>query len=122
MKSEANPLDNLTAKVIACLFILICLAIGAAGLILPIIPGLLFLALAALVAAKHSPSLDRVLRRNRTMSGYLDTADGFVGLPFWRKVQFGGLLCLKMLIDGIAYTVSVVTRLVTLAVVKYRYR
>jgi len=113
MSSQANPIDNVTAKVIACLFILICLAIGAVGLILPIIPGLLFLAIAAIVAAKHSPALERVLRRNRTMSGYLDSTDGFLALTLPKKIQFGALLCLKMLIDAVAYVVSLVAKLVS---------
>jgi uncharacterized membrane protein YbaN (DUF454 family) len=102
-----------TAKVIACLFILICLAIGAVGLILPIIPGLLFLAIAAIVAARHSPAFERVLRRSRTMSGYLDSTEGFLALSLSKKIQFGALLCLKMLIDAVAYVVSVVAKLVS---------
>jgi uncharacterized membrane protein YbaN (DUF454 family) len=110
MKSEASGTSS-TAKLIACLLVLIFLAVGAVGLILPIIPGLLFLAIAAVVAAKHSSSIDRLLRRSPALAGYLDSADGFVDLTFWRKVQFGCLLCLKMSIDGIAFVVSVVTKL-----------
>ena len=76
MNSEAtpstNPIDNATAKLIACVVILVCLAVGLAGLILPIIPGLLFLGLAALIAARHSPALERLFRSNATLSGYLD--------------------------------------------------
>jgi uncharacterized membrane protein YbaN (DUF454 family) len=113
MSSQANPIDNVTAKVIACLVILVCLAVGAVGLILPLIPGLLFLAIAAIVAAKHSPALERVLRRNRTMSGYLDSTDGFLALTLPKKIQFGALLCLKMLIDAVAFVVSLVAKLVS---------
>ena len=120
MKAEAAPIGNVTAKLIACALILVCLVVGAVGLILPIVPGLLFLAIAAIVAARYSPSLARVLRKNRTISGYLDSTDGFLDLPFWRKVQLGGLLCLKMLIDGVAFVVSVTARIVSAAAAKYR--
>ena len=113
MTTETNPIDNATAKLIACVLVLVCLAVGLAGLILPIIPGLLFLAIAGLIAAKYSPALERTLRRNTTVGGYLDTADGFVGLPFWKKVQLGALLCLKMLIDGVAFVVVAASKLVS---------
>jgi uncharacterized membrane protein YbaN (DUF454 family) len=89
--------------------------VGAVGLILPIIPGLLFLAIAGLIAAKHSSSVDRFLRRSPTLSGYLDSADGFVDLPVLGKIQFGVLLCLRMLIDAVAFAVSAVARLINLA-------
>jgi uncharacterized membrane protein YbaN (DUF454 family) len=92
--------------------ILACLAIGLAGLILPLIPGLLFIGLAALVAARHSPALERVFRSNATLSGYLDSTAGFLDLPFAKKVQLGLLLCLKMLIDSVAFVVTLVAKLV----------
>jgi uncharacterized membrane protein YbaN (DUF454 family) len=109
---SANPIDNATAKLIACVVILVCLAVGLAGLILPIIPGLLFLGLAALIAARHSPALERLLRSNATISGYLDSTDGFLDLPLAKKVQLGLLLCVKMLIDTIAFVVTFVAKLV----------
>jgi uncharacterized membrane protein YbaN (DUF454 family) len=99
-----------TAKLAAGLLILVCVAVGAVGLILPIIPGILFLAIAALVAA-NSPLFARWLGRNRALSEYLTRADGFLGLPFRRKVLLGCLLSLKMLIDGADFAVSVAARL-----------
>jgi uncharacterized membrane protein YbaN (DUF454 family) len=109
--SPANPIDDATAKLIACVIILACLAIGLAGLILPLIPGLLFLGIAALVAARHSPALERMFRSNATLSGYMDSTEGFLDLPLAKKIQLGGWLCLKMLIDAVAYVVSVVAKL-----------
>jgi uncharacterized membrane protein YbaN (DUF454 family) len=109
---SAGPIDNATAKVIACVVILACLAIGLAGLILPIIPGLLFLGLAALIAARHSPALERLFRSNATLSGYLDRTEGFLDLPLGKKAQLGLLLCLKMLIDTVAFVVTFVAKLV----------
>jgi uncharacterized membrane protein YbaN (DUF454 family) len=122
MRAETKPIGSLTAKIIAGALILVCLAVGAIGLLIPIVPGLLFLAIAAIVAAKHSATIDRLLRRNRTMSRYLDSADGFVKLSLARKLQFGALLCLKMLIDGTAFVVTQLARLLSFAVTKYRYR
>ena len=47
--------DGISTKLIACGVIVVCVLLGLAGLILPLIPGLLFIAIAAIVAAKLSP-------------------------------------------------------------------
>ena len=120
MKTKTGLIGSLTTKLIACLFILICLALGAVGLILPIVPGLLFLAIALMIIAKLSPSIDRQLRKNRTISSYLDGADCFLSLSLLKKVQYGCLLCLQLFIDAIAFCVLVVTKLLGFAVVKYQ--
>ena len=115
MNTEAtpspNPIDSATAKLIAVVVILVCLAVGLAGLILPLIPGLLFLGIAALIAARQSTALERLFRSNATLSGYMDSTEGFVDLPLSQKIQLGGWRCLKMLIDAVAYGVSVVAKL-----------
>jgi uncharacterized membrane protein YbaN (DUF454 family) len=122
MTTRANPMSSLTAKAIAIVLIVVCVAIGAVGLVLPIIPGLLFLGLAAIFAAKLSPSIEHALRRNKTMSGYIDSADGFGKLGTAKKIEFACWLCLKMLIDGVAFAVSLVSKAFAFASVKYRYR
>ena len=61
------------------------------------------------------PPFERMLRQNPTLSAYLDRTDGFVDLPLGKKLQVGALLCVKMVIDGIALLVSLVMRLVKLA-------
>ena len=115
MQSESRPLDNITAKLIACVVIIACLALGAVGLIVPIIPGLLFLVVAAAVAAKLSPAFESTLRRNATIAGYLDRTDGFVELPLGQKIRVACLLGVKMLVDGVALLVSGVMKVVKAA-------
>jgi len=115
MSSQPRPFDDLTTKLIACAVIVVCLLIGGLGLLLPIVPGLLFLVIAAVVAAKLSPSFERTLRRNATLAGYLDRTDGFVGLPLGQKLRVAGLLAVKMMVDGVATLVSVVRRLMSAA-------
>jgi uncharacterized membrane protein YbaN (DUF454 family) len=115
MSSDPRPFDTVTAKVIAVGVIVACLALGAIGLIVPIIPGLLFIALACVVAAKLSPSFERTLRRYPTLAGYLDKTDGFVALPLGQKIRVALLLGVKMLVDGVALLVSGVMRLIRAA-------
>jgi uncharacterized membrane protein YbaN (DUF454 family) len=118
MKIDAGSMGNLTTKLIACMLILVCLAVGAVGLIVPVIPGLLFLTIALIILARHVPSVDRRLRQNRTLRGYLDSADGFLDLSFPKKVRYGCLLCLRLVIDAVAFVILAASKLVGFAVVK----
>lgn len=115
-----NKLNNLLAKLFAGVFIVICLAVGVVGLILPIIPGLLFLAIAAMIAARHSPSLDRWLRKNRVIGSYLDSGEGFLNLSWLRKIQFLLWLCLKIFIDTIMLIFALIANLLTFSVKQYQ--
>lgn len=90
------------ARMLAFICVLLCLVFGLAGLLLPVIPGLLFLVLALMIAARHIPSLDRCLRRNRTLSTYLDSGQGFFRLGWLQKIQYIFYLCLKICIDTLA--------------------
>jgi uncharacterized membrane protein YbaN (DUF454 family) len=107
--------DNVSTKLIACGVIVVCLLLGFAGLILPLIPGLLFIAIAIFVAAKLSPRFAAVVRENETLRGYLDQADRMAGVPLAQKLHVVGLLLLKMLIDGVALLVAGVMKLVKAA-------
>ena len=107
--------DNISTKLIACGVIVVCLLLGLAGLILPLLPGLLFIAVAAIVAAKLSPKFGDLLRQNDTLRGYLDRTDGFGALPPAQKLQLAGLLFVKMLIDGVSLLVAGVVKLLKAA-------
>ena len=115
-----NKVNSLLAKLFAGIFIVICLAVGIVGLILPIIPGLLFLAIAAMITARHSPSLDRWLRKNRVIGSYLDSGEGFLNLSWPRRVQFLLWLCLKIFIDTIMLIFSLIAGLLSFSVKKYQ--
>jgi hypothetical protein len=56
--------------------------------------------------------VDRTLRRNATLAGYLDKTEGFAELAPGAKVRLACLLCVKMLIDGVALLVAGVMRVV----------
>lgn len=115
MTNDTPVFDNLSTKLIACAIIVACLLLGVAGLILPLIPGLLFIAIAVFVAAKLSPRFAAVVRENETLRGYFDQADRIAGVPLTQKVQVIGLLLIKMLIDGVALLVAAVMKLVKAA-------
>jgi hypothetical protein len=60
------------------------------------------------------------LRKNRTIGSYLQSSDGFGGLSFGKKIQYGLLLCLRLFVDAVAFLVYVASKLLGLAVVKYQ--
>jgi uncharacterized membrane protein YbaN (DUF454 family) len=111
MQTDTHAFDNVPTKLIAAGVIVVCLLLGFAGLILPLIPGLLFLGIAAVVAARLSPRFAETLRQNDTLRGYLDRTEGFGDLPLDEKIKLGGLLFLKAMIDGVAFLVSAVMKL-----------
>ena len=115
MQTDTHSFDSVSTKLIAAGVIVVCLLLGFAGLILPLIPGLLFLAIAAIVAAKLSPRFAATLRQNDTLRGYMDRTEGFSALPLDGKVKLAGLLLLKMLIDGVALLVAGVMRVLKAA-------
>lgn len=113
--TSTSTFDCFSTKLIACAIIVACLLFGLAGLILPLVPGLLFIAIAVFVAAKLSPRFAGMVRENETLRGYLDQADRIAGVPLPQKIQVIGLLLLKMLIDGVALLVSGIMKLVKAA-------
>ena len=117
METETNThsFDNVSTKLIAAGVIVVCLLLGFAGLILPILPGLLFLGVAAIVAAKFSPRFAETLRRNDTLRGYMDRTEGFNELPLDQKLKLAGLLFVKALIDGVAFLVAGVMKVLKAA-------
>ena len=107
--------DSFSTKLIACVVIVACLLLGFAGLILPLIPGLLFLGIAAVVAAKVSPRFAETLRQNDTLRAYLDKTDRLSGVPLAEKIKVVALLLVKALIDGVALLVAGVMKVVKMA-------
>jgi uncharacterized membrane protein YbaN (DUF454 family) len=95
----------LFVKVLALVFLLLCVAIGMAGIILPVIPGLLFLGLAVVIAARLFPPLGRRLRSNATFAPYMDRSDRFTRLSLQGKVKFACWFTVKILWDSVVLAV-----------------
>jgi uncharacterized membrane protein YbaN (DUF454 family) len=101
-RSPASPASapSLFVKLLALVVLLLCVAIGMAGIILPVIPGLLFLAIAVIIAARLCPPLERRLRKNAMFSGYMEKTDHFWRLSLQGKVKFACWLTLKIVWDS----------------------
>ena len=103
------------ARLLALVFLLLFVAIGMAGLILPVIPGLLFLALACMIAATIFPPLESYLRRYPGLSIYLDRMHGFHRLAVPEKIRFVGWLLVRLVIDSFRCLLELLARLLSAA-------
>jgi uncharacterized membrane protein YbaN (DUF454 family) len=113
--TSSPSFENFSTKLIACVVIVACLLLGLAGLVLPLIPGLLLIGVGAVVAAKLSPRFAETLRQNDTLRGYLDKTERMAGLPLAAKLRVVALLIVKALVDGIALLVAGVIKIIRMA-------
>ena len=73
---------------VICIALIACfLVVGLIGLVLPIIPGLIFLFIAAILLARISSRFDSILKRNPTVQGWMKHADTINGLSFSQRVR-----------------------------------
>ena len=100
MKSMRQQLGHLSAQLLIFIFIIALVVLGLIGLVLPIIPGLLFLAIAAILLAPYVPALSDWMRRSPVMSRYIDDAERLHSLELPDKLKLGFFLSLRMLIDS----------------------
>jgi uncharacterized membrane protein YbaN (DUF454 family) len=104
------------AKLLALTLLLLCVGLGVLGLILPLIPGLLFFAFAAMLAASLFPAFGRRLRRTpwlaRVLNPYLDSAQGFAQLTWRGKVRFVLWITVKVLVDSFVLLWNALAKLV----------
>ncbi len=101
------------ATFLAFVILTLCVAVGLLGLVLPVLPGIVFLVFAALIAARLFPPLDRVLRRNRHFTPYLDQSDNFARLSWRGKIRFVGWMTLKIVVDGFRLAFAGVRRVIS---------
>lgn len=103
---QKEPASHWFSTLLALIILLLCLAVGMVGLILPIIPGFLFLILAALIAAKLFPAIDTKLRQYTWFRSYLEKSANFSTLTWRGKTQLICWFVLKALLDSILWMLA----------------
>jgi uncharacterized membrane protein YbaN (DUF454 family) len=119
---NAKTTNTLPAKVIACVVAAAFILFGVAGLVLPFIPGLLLLVLAAVVVAKNFPTIDGWLRKSRVLGRHMEWADTFYELPLKEKARLCAWVCGKVLVDTLALVGSAALKVWSAAVEAFRGR
>lgn len=84
--------------------------IGLVGLILPIIPGILFLFLAALLLARVSRRFDALLHRNENMRTWRRRWDTTNTLPIMKRVKLSCLLVARAVVNGVETVVNTLNK------------
>lgn len=80
--------------------------LGVIGLVLPIIPGILFLFLAALLLAKVSSRFNRILNRNKDMRYWRRRWDTSSSLPLIQRVKLSFWVAARAVVNGVEAAVN----------------
>lgn len=102
-------------KVLSFGFIALFIVLGVIGILLPILPGLLFLFIAALIASRHYPALAFCLERNRYSRRAMRYSNSFMELDVWDKVRLGFWATVRITLDGIHLAARAVSRVINRA-------
>lgn len=113
-RTPGNGVQWFSTLLALCL-LLLCVAIGMVGLILPVIPGFLFLMLAALLCARLFPGVERRLGRYTWFRQYLDKTRQFEGLTLRGRAQLCVWLVIQLLVDAVLVVVAAVAWLLRFA-------
>ena len=114
-KSAADSVSKLSMKFVLATVVVTCIVLGLIGLILPIVPGLLFLFVAAVLVTRYFPAIDGWLRRNGTLARHLDDADRLGRLDLWDQIRVGGLICARLVLEAFEAIGWVAGRLIGIA-------
>ncbi|HEX7079461.1 MAG TPA: DUF454 family protein [Gammaproteobacteria bacterium] len=108
--SKGDTTGGLLTNALALVLVAACVVIGLAGLVLPVIPGLLFLAVAALLAAGRFPRIAARLRSHRSIGRHLGRHEAFARLGALGKLEVVALMAVKIVLDGLASIASYLGR------------
>lgn len=90
-----------------CLILVgIFVVLGLVGLVLPIIPGILFLFLAALLLAKVSSRFDALLNRNSEMRYWRRRWDTTNKLPMLQRLKLSFWVAARAVVNGVEAAVN----------------
>lgn len=105
-KKSENGLMTILFKGACLVLVGLLTLVGLAGLILPIIPGILFLFLAALLLAKVSSRFESLLHRNANMRAWRRRWNTSNSLPLLQRVKLSFLLVARAVVNGVEATVN----------------
>tara|TARA_B110000444_G_scaffold239607_1_gene254169 strand:+ start:275 stop:673 length:399 start_codon:yes stop_codon:yes gene_type:complete len=105
-KNSENGLIPILFKGVCLILVGLLTLIGLAGLILPIIPGILFLFLAALLLTKVSSRFDALLHKNEHMRNWRRRWNTSNSLPLSQRVKLSFLLVAKAAVNSVETAVN----------------
>lgn len=88
-------------KVLCIALIAFCVVVGLIGLILPIIPGFIFLFIAAILLARISSRFKSFLTSNSNMKAWMQRADTINTLSIFQRIRLGFWLSARILTNSV---------------------
>ncbi len=108
-KSKHKPMPILF-KGLCLVLVGFFVLLGLVGLVLPIIPGILFLFLAALLLAKVSRRFDTMLNRNKDMRYWRRRWDTSSSLPLMQRLKLSFWVAARAVVNGVEAAVDSVSK------------
>lgn len=94
------------SKIIIFALVLLLVALGVLGILFPILPGILFLGIAAVIAARHFPALAFCLNQNRYSAECMRISNGFFNLGVWDRIKLCFWSTAKFTVNGMQWTLQ----------------
>ncbi len=101
-----KPRDSSGKKLAYLAIALLMLVIGLAGIIIPIIPGLLFLAVALFYLGKVFPSIKSMSDNHPILGKVNDRFDQMASVKIWDRIRVAALMSVEALASTISALVS----------------
>ena len=98
--SSSLTLNQIVLKAVLVVVIGVCLVLGVIGLILPVIPGILFLFIGAILLSKLSTRFASYLRQNTWAQKWLRRGDSFRKLNNAHRLKLSFLMAAKSVVDS----------------------
>lgn len=95
-----TTISQLVRKAMLSAAIAICLILGVIGLILPVIPGILFLFLGAMLLSKLSARFANYLKKYSWAQKWQSRGDSFSQMSNIQRLKLSGLMAAKSLVDS----------------------
>ncbi len=108
-KTERHALP-LVFKALCLVLVGFLFLLGLVGLVLPIIPGILFLFLAAILLAKISDRFDSLLNSNKELRYWRRRWNTTNSLPLLQRVKLSFWMIAKALVNGVEVGVDTLKR------------
>ncbi len=93
-------------KVFCIALIVFCVVVGLIGLILPIIPGFIFLFIAAILLARISSRFESFLTSNSKTRAWMQAADAINTLSVSQRIRLGFWLSARAITNSVEMVVQ----------------
>lgn len=98
--SSSLTLNQIVLKAVLVVVIGVCLVLGVIGLILPVIPGILFLFIGAILLSKLSTRFASYLKQNTWAQKWQRRGDSFRKLNNAHRLKLSFLMAAKSAVDS----------------------